>query len=69
MTLQSQGVEGRPHGIRERTIRLPFNYPNTASVIKDELTKFLFSVKGSKQAEVFVTANVVFVNNDLNTYR
>ena len=49
-------------------IRVPFDYEDSSSLVKEELTKFLISTN-SKLLEVFVTANVVLVNNNENTYR
>ena len=54
--------------MRERMIRVPFDFKDTSSLVKEELSRFLTSSK-SKEVEVFVTANVVLVNNNENTYR
>ena len=62
-----KGVEGTGHGIRERTIRFPFDTVDT-SIVKEELNKFKVSTR-ARELEAFVTANVILVSNNEATYR
>ena len=60
-------MEGTGHGIRERAIRFPFEAVDS-SIVKEQLTKFKVSTR-AQVLEAFVTANVILVSNNEETYR
>ena len=62
-----QGVERSEYAIKERTLRFPFKKFELSSV-KDQLVRFIHSSK-IKKVEIFVTANIVLVDQIKKQYR
>lgn len=63
-----RGIVHTSWAINEKTIRIPFNYQFTETLIKKEVLTFLNSGQG-KKAELCVTANIVLANLLNNSFR
>ena len=65
---RKRGIVHTPWAFNEKTIRIPFDYQSTESLIKKQVLTFLNSGKG-KRAELCVTANIVLANLQNNSFR
>lgn len=63
----AQGIEGTNLGLRERTIRVPINYTNYRTFVKNQFVKFLNSCQECR-VELIVTSNVVLTDQKQTSF-